>query len=296
MFPALKLNIGFFESDTAVEPDPGQVEKFAETAASRAAMILASAAPILEDEMIEQQRQVTSRPTTAKIVPMLKASGLENFDQWIRFKARVLEQDKARATGKGAADAVVREQSAMPIYKKPRANRTRVTMVTSSTEDFMLDASQNNAPSAHGMMPKSLIKLPKAESLQNTTSLQTHSNALRILAQITVFVKLFPEPLFFGNQIIENTLMTFKLVDFNALIIENTLMTGSTTIAHYPLICCGLPVRMGYCCGTGHEGILDYQSVEVDELEGHDLAHDVVRSFLPMPRATSSSKKNWGTR
>jgi hypothetical protein len=46
-FDKLMQKEGFFESDTAVEPDPFQVERFASTAASRAAMILANAQPWL---------------------------------------------------------------------------------------------------------------------------------------------------------------------------------------------------------------------------------------------------------
>jgi hypothetical protein len=173
-FDKLMQKEGFFESDTAIEPDPVQVAVLNSTAASRAAIILANApnAPI---ESIQEQEQ--KAPTMIPVVPRLKSAGLENFDQWIRFKAKAMEREKAAAAG----PQHIREESAQPNARPE--NRARVKMVTGF--DDMVESSIGSSSEPRKKMLKSLIKLPKAPSQMQTTSLQSHSNALRILAQIT---------------------------------------------------------------------------------------------------------------
>jgi hypothetical protein len=170
-FDKLMQKEGFFESDTAVEPDPVQVERFASTAASRAAMILANA-PV---ESIDERKQHI--PTIISKVPRPKSAGLENFDQWIRFKAKALEREKVAASG----PKIIREDTSLPVSRP--ATKARVKMV--SGFDDVLDSSNGMSSESRKKMPKSLIKLPKAPSQMQTTSLESHSNALRILAQIT---------------------------------------------------------------------------------------------------------------
>ncbi|KAL3897244.1 MAG: hypothetical protein SGCHY_003551 [Lobulomycetales sp.] len=186
-FDKLMQKEGFFESDTVIQqPDPELVERqFASTAASRAAMILANA-PV-EDALDPQESfQILQKPPS---IPRPRLAGLENFDQWVRFKAKAMEREKAAkappAQSRSSANLLARHPDvSSPV--KPRAAKVKLQMGLGFDE--LVDAPNTLTSPPRRLDPsqpsKSLIKLPKAEPLQKT-SLQSHSNALRILAQIT---------------------------------------------------------------------------------------------------------------
>lgn len=149
-FEKLMEKEGFFESETVVEPDQGLLDKFASTAAARAAMILAKssipsskiAAPVINfdkemssmNSIEEKTKGFKAKPSTTKTS---KTMGMENFEQWIKYKAEAMERKQKTLAAKDLKQSETTEVT--PDDSKMRSHRVTIQSASYNVDHSLLD-------------------------------------------------------------------------------------------------------------------------------------------------------------